>query len=151
MARTRKTVRRRRKVRRIRKLRSTRPAAQHIREENSNKGNFGKVLVIGGSRGKSGAAAMTGQAALRSGAGLVTIAKGDVRNGNEAAAGIRAEINDPAIICARIRGLQRQVLDVFSLPRQAQGRIDERLVEAILIEERETLLESIEPNGAWFT
>jgi NAD(P)H-hydrate epimerase len=50
------------------------PRAQHIRDESSNKGDFGKVLVIGGSRGKSGAAAMAGQAALRSGAGLVTVA-----------------------------------------------------------------------------
>jgi NAD(P)H-hydrate epimerase len=50
------------------------PAARHIRDENSNKGDFGKVLVIGGSRGKSGAAAMAGSAALRSGAGLVTVA-----------------------------------------------------------------------------
>jgi hydroxyethylthiazole kinase-like uncharacterized protein yjeF len=40
----------------------------------SNKGNFGHVLVIGGSLGKSGAAAMAGMAALRAGAGLVTVA-----------------------------------------------------------------------------
>lgn len=40
----------------------------------SNKGTFGRVLIIGGSRGKSGAAAMAGQAALRTGAGLVTVA-----------------------------------------------------------------------------
>ncbi len=39
-----------------------------------NKGGYGKVLVIGGSRGKTGAAAMAGQAALRAGAGLVTVA-----------------------------------------------------------------------------
>src|SRR5262249_34272216 len=44
------------------------------RPEDSNKGTYGKVLIIGGSRGKSGAAAMAGQAALRSGAGLVTVA-----------------------------------------------------------------------------
>jgi NAD(P)H-hydrate epimerase len=50
------------------------PEAHHLRDEASNKGDFGKVLVIGGSRGKSGAAAMTGQAALRAGAGLVTVA-----------------------------------------------------------------------------
>jgi NAD(P)H-hydrate epimerase len=50
------------------------PRAQHVRDESSNKGDFGKVLIIGGSRGKSGAAAMAGQAALRSGAGLVTVA-----------------------------------------------------------------------------
>ncbi len=50
------------------------PAARHMRDEVSHKGNFGRVLVIGGSRGKSGAAAMAGQAALRAGAGLVTVA-----------------------------------------------------------------------------
>ena len=40
----------------------------------ANKGNFGHVLVIGGSFGKAGAAAMAGMAALRSGAGLSTVA-----------------------------------------------------------------------------
>ena len=44
------------------------------RVSDSNKGMYGKVLVIGGSRGKAGAAAMAGQAALRAGAGLVTVA-----------------------------------------------------------------------------
>jgi NAD(P)H-hydrate epimerase len=39
-----------------------------------HKGTFGHVLAIAGSRGKSGAAAMTGMAALRAGAGLVTVA-----------------------------------------------------------------------------
>jgi ADP-dependent NAD(P)H-hydrate dehydratase / NAD(P)H-hydrate epimerase len=50
------------------------PGAHHQRAEESNKGDYGKILIIGGSRGKSGAAAMAGQAALRSGAGLVTVA-----------------------------------------------------------------------------
>jgi NAD(P)H-hydrate epimerase len=40
----------------------------------SNKGNFGHVLVIGGSVGKAGAAAMAGMSALRAGAGLATVA-----------------------------------------------------------------------------
>lgn len=40
----------------------------------SNKGRFGHVLVIGGSQGKSGAAAMCAMAALRIGAGLATVA-----------------------------------------------------------------------------
>src|SRR5262245_53679684 len=44
------------------------------RKLDSNKGTFGRVLIIGGSRGKTGAAAMAGQAALRAGAGLVTVA-----------------------------------------------------------------------------
>ncbi|MCZ6750245.1 MAG: NAD(P)H-hydrate epimerase, partial [Acidobacteria bacterium] len=40
----------------------------------SHKGDFGHVLVAGGSRGKSGAAAMAALAALGAGAGLVTAA-----------------------------------------------------------------------------
>ena len=44
------------------------------RPAESNKGNYGHVLVVGGSLGKAGAAAMAGMAALRSGAGLSTVA-----------------------------------------------------------------------------
>ncbi len=50
------------------------PGVRHARDESSNKGAFGKVLVFGGSVGKPGAAALAGQAALRAGAGLVTVA-----------------------------------------------------------------------------
>ena len=44
------------------------------RPRDSNKGMYGHVLVVGGSLGKAGAAAMAGFSALRSGAGLVTVA-----------------------------------------------------------------------------
>ena len=44
------------------------------RPADSNKGMFGHVLIVGGSLGKSGAAAMAGMAALRSGCGLSTVA-----------------------------------------------------------------------------
>ena len=44
------------------------------RAPGAHKGDFGHVLVVGGSRGKTGAPAMTGMAALRAGAGLVTVA-----------------------------------------------------------------------------
>jgi NAD(P)H-hydrate epimerase len=43
------------------------------RPRDSNKGMYGHVLVVGGSLGKAGAAAMAGFSALRSGAGLVTV------------------------------------------------------------------------------
>lgn len=43
------------------------------RAAEGHKGTYGRVMVIGGSRGKAGAAALAGIAALRSGAGLVTI------------------------------------------------------------------------------
>ncbi len=44
------------------------------RKQDSNKGLYGHVLAICGSVGKAGAAAMVGMAALRGGAGLVTVA-----------------------------------------------------------------------------
>ena len=44
------------------------------RASDSNKGLYGHVLVIAGGRGKTGAAAMAGIAALRAGAGLSTVA-----------------------------------------------------------------------------
>ena len=47
------------------------------RKPDSNKGDFGHVLVVGGAPGKTGAAAMCGLAALRAGAGLVTVACSD--------------------------------------------------------------------------
>ncbi len=45
-----------------------------VRGADSHKGTFGHVLVVAGSWGKTGAAALAGQGALRAGAGLVTIA-----------------------------------------------------------------------------
>jgi ADP-dependent NAD(P)H-hydrate dehydratase len=44
------------------------------RAVNTHKGDFGKVLIIAGSVGMSGAAALAGRAALRAGAGLVRVA-----------------------------------------------------------------------------
>jgi NAD(P)H-hydrate epimerase len=52
---------------RMRELMPTRAAESH-------KGDFGRVLVIAGSLGKTGAAHLTALGALKSGAGLVTIA-----------------------------------------------------------------------------
>ena len=48
-----------------------------VRSAESHKGTFGHAMIIGGSRGKSGAAILAGQAALRSGAGLTTVATPD--------------------------------------------------------------------------
>jgi ADP-dependent NAD(P)H-hydrate dehydratase len=47
------------------------------RPRDSNKGTYGRVLVVAGSRGMSGAAILCASAALRSGAGLVFVAVPD--------------------------------------------------------------------------
>lgn len=44
------------------------------RSSHANKGDAGKVLLIAGSRGKTGAACLAGCGAMRAGAGLVTVA-----------------------------------------------------------------------------
>jgi ADP-dependent NAD(P)H-hydrate dehydratase / NAD(P)H-hydrate epimerase len=49
-----------------------------VRTVDSHKGLYGHALIVAGSLGKSGAAVMAGYAALRAGAGLVTVATPDV-------------------------------------------------------------------------
>jgi hydroxyethylthiazole kinase-like uncharacterized protein yjeF len=59
----------------VRLLQDRELAARLIpRPAESHKGTFGHVLAVAGSVGKSGAAVLTGLAALRTGAGLVTLA-----------------------------------------------------------------------------
>ncbi len=44
------------------------------RRDNSHKGDYGRIMIIGGSVGMAGAVAMSAKAALRCGAGLITVA-----------------------------------------------------------------------------
>ncbi|UNC91428.1 NAD(P)H-hydrate dehydratase [Candidatus Contubernalis alkaliaceticus] len=43
------------------------------RKPNSHKGTYGRVMILGGSPGFTGAVAMAGETALRSGSGLITV------------------------------------------------------------------------------
>src|SRR5205085_9206050 len=65
------------------------------RSPQANKGDAGKVLVIAGSRGKTGAACMVGEAAMRSGAGLVTVATPESSQPVVAARGIVESMTEP--------------------------------------------------------
>jgi NAD(P)H-hydrate epimerase len=49
-------------------------AVQAPRKRDAHKGDFGHVLIVGGGPGMSGAVRLCGEAALRSGAGLVSVA-----------------------------------------------------------------------------
>jgi NAD(P)H-hydrate epimerase len=61
----------------------------------ANKGSFGHVLVLGGSTGKAGAAAMAGMAALRAGAGLSTV--GTPKSVQPTVAGFHPEVMTEAL------------------------------------------------------
>ncbi len=50
------------------------------RKKNSHKGDYGKILIIGGSEGLTGAVCLSAQACVKSGAGLVTVAVCDSLN-----------------------------------------------------------------------
>jgi hydroxyethylthiazole kinase-like uncharacterized protein yjeF len=61
---------------RARRLRSAamRETSLTPRRRDANKGDFGRVLIVGGDHGMGGAVRLSAEAALRSGAGLVTVA-----------------------------------------------------------------------------
>lgn len=72
-----------------------------VRQRTAHKGHFGHVLVVGGDHGMGGAARMAGEAALRAGAGLVTL-------------GTRAE-HVPAMLAARPEIMSRGLADAGDL------------------------------------
>jgi NAD(P)H-hydrate epimerase len=81
----------------------------------ANKGSFGHVLLIGGSVGKAGAAAMAGMSALRTGAGLATVAT--ARTVLATVAGFHPELMTEA--------LQETEAGTISMRALEYGRIDE--------------------------
>ncbi len=82
------------------------------RAVDAHKGNFGKVCIIGGSVGMSGAAALMGRAALRSGAGLVRVAV-------------------PRSILPIVASIE-PCFTTIALPEDSLGRISSRSISNIL-------------------
>jgi len=82
------------------------------RPADAHKGLFGTALIVGGSRGMSGAVALAGMAALRGGAGLVRLA-----------------VAEP--ILDTVAGFEPSYMTV-PLPADPQGRVAEQAGETIL-------------------
>ncbi|HKA23085.1 MAG TPA: NAD(P)H-hydrate dehydratase [Blastocatellia bacterium] len=92
------------------------------RGAHANKGDVGKVLVVAGSRGKTGAACLSGEAALRAGCGLVTIAT--------------PESCQPIVASRTIHECMTEALDetkAGSVDREAADRVLELAAERDLI------------------
>jgi len=81
------------------------------RQTDSNKGDYGRVLVVAGSRGLTGAAILCGMAALRGGAGLVRLAV--------------PSSEQPIIACGN------PCYMTFPLPCDDQGRFDTRAAKEL--------------------
>jgi len=82
------------------------------RAADAHKGDFSRLLLIGGSRGMSGAISLAGMAALRAGAGLVQLATADV--------------------CQPIVAGLHPVYMTLALPSDRQGRISLRAIDPLL-------------------
>jgi NAD(P)H-hydrate epimerase len=96
------------------------------RPEDSHKGSFGSVLIVAGSRGMSGAAALSGLGALRGGAGLVTVAV-------------------PAGIQDIVAAVEPSYL-TLALPDDADGRFSRRAQAEIVSRARDATALAIGPG-----
>jgi ADP-dependent NAD(P)H-hydrate dehydratase len=88
------------------------PPLPHLkpRRADCHKGDFGRVLLIGGSRGMAGSISLSGMAALRSGAGLVTLAVPDVCQATVAAF-------EPSYMTAAVPSDANGLVDASALPQ----------------------------------
>jgi ADP-dependent NAD(P)H-hydrate dehydratase / NAD(P)H-hydrate epimerase len=87
-----------------------------VRTVDAHKGLYGHALIVAGSLGKSGASVMAGHAALRAGAGLVTVATPDVVLPIVASA-YPELMTEPLIATSEGSAAMRNVVDTPAVPR----------------------------------
>ena len=111
------------------------------RRRTAHKGQQGSVLVIGGNIGMPGAARMAGEAALRAGAGLVTIA---TRNENVAAiVGARPELMCRGVNSAEELSALIARADVLALgPGLGQDEWAQTMFETALAKDRRVVVDA---------
>ena len=121
------------------------------RPRNAHKGQMGHVLVIGGSRGLLGAPALAGTAALRAGAGLVTLALPECIH--LATAPLCPCATSQPLPCDKDGNLAIEAVgaamrtaeaaDVLAVgPGFAQGQAQRMLVQAVLEQTRPTVIDA---------
>ncbi len=89
------------------------------RGPDAHKGEFGRVLIVAGSMGKSGAAHLAAMAALRSGAGLVTVAT-------------------PRSVQPILASMAPEYMTI-GLPEDAEGQVTEEAIERVLAVQADVL------------
>jgi ADP-dependent NAD(P)H-hydrate dehydratase / NAD(P)H-hydrate epimerase len=111
------------------------------RRRTAHKGQQGSVLVIGGNIGMAGAARMAGEAALRAGAGLVTVA---TRNENVSAiVGARPELMCRGVASADELAALIGRADVIALgPGLGQDEWAKTMFDTVLRSERRTVIDA---------
>jgi ADP-dependent NAD(P)H-hydrate dehydratase / NAD(P)H-hydrate epimerase len=105
------------------------------RPRSTHKGHSGRVLVIGGSTGKTGAALLSASAALRAGAGLVTIcAFADaIQSLDSRVIEVMTRAIDPERIEASLDAALENVDAVVLGPGLGQGEAARRVVDHVVL------------------
>lgn len=121
------------------------------READAHKGSFGRVLVVGGSRGMVGAVALAANAALRGGAGLVTFAAPETIQLAAAelcpcamsiplACGASGDLSADAVGQVMTAAASADVLAVG--PGLGVGESQGALIEAVIAQDKPTVLDA---------
>lgn len=111
------------------------------RRRTAHKGDFGHVLIVGGGSGMAGAARLCGEACLRSGAGLVTVA-------TRAAHALAISAERPELMChgveegRALRGLIERATVIAIGPGLGRDEWARMMLEAVLESDRPLIVDA---------